>query len=176
VQTQIDDEYGLELPMVAILNISLPPEVEKALDTRSSMGIVGDMAKFQQYQMANAMMAAAQNPAGPGPGVGIGLGMAMAGQMMNPAMQPGFQAGMAPPPTGGPPPLPPSASTFHVNLGGQAAGPFDAGALSQHVAAGRLKPDTLIWTQGMPAWMPAGQVSQLAFLFSSGPPPLPPGG
>src|SRR6185295_13690825 len=67
VQSQIDDEYGLALPMVAILNISLPPEVEKTLDTRSSMGILGDMGRYQQYQLGNAMMAAAQNAAGPGP-------------------------------------------------------------------------------------------------------------
>jgi membrane protease subunit (stomatin/prohibitin family) len=175
VRSQIDDEYGLDLTMVAILNISFPPQVQKALDTRTSMGIIGDMGRYQQYQLANAMMAAAENPAGPGPGASIGLGMAMAGQMMNPGMQPGLHAPSGPPASGAvPPPLPPPLPVFHVDFGGQSAGPFDAATLSQHAAQGRVKPTTLVWMQGMPAWAPASQVPQLAFLFaSSGPPPLP---
>jgi membrane protease subunit (stomatin/prohibitin family) len=176
VRTQIDDEYGLDLPLVTIHNISLPPEVQKMLDTRTSMGIIGDMGRFQQYQLGNAMLAAAQNPAGPGPGATIGLGMTMAHQMMNPGMVPGFAPGAAPVAAGGAPPsLPPPLPAFHVNLGGQSAGPFDAAAMSQHAARGQVRPDTLVWTQGMAAWAPAGQVPQLAYLFASaGPPPLPP--
>ena len=56
------------------------------------MGILGDMNKFQQFQSANAMMAAAENPSGgASEGVGLGMGMLMAGQMMGGgigAMQP----------------------------------------------------------------------------------------
>src|SRR5690606_7395185 len=43
VQERVDDEYGLDIPQLNIVNISLPEEVEKALDTRSSMGVIGDM-------------------------------------------------------------------------------------------------------------------------------------
>ncbi|MDQ3333243.1 MAG: SPFH domain-containing protein, partial [Planctomycetota bacterium] len=49
VNERIDDEYGLEVPALFILNVSLPEAVEKALDTRSSMGIIGDMGKYQAY-------------------------------------------------------------------------------------------------------------------------------
>ena len=56
---RVDDEYGLDIPQLNIVNISLPEEVEKALDTRSSMGVIGDMNRFQQYQMGQAMTAAA---------------------------------------------------------------------------------------------------------------------
>ena len=76
------ERYGLALDNFAVENVSLPEELQKAIDTRISMGMMGDMAKFTQYQMANAIPLAAQNEgglAGLGAGVGVGLGM---GQMM----------------------------------------------------------------------------------------------
>ena len=76
------DRYGLALDSFAVENVSLPEELQKAIDTRISMGMMGDMGKFTQYQMANAIPLAAQNEgglAGIGAGVGVGLGM---GQMM----------------------------------------------------------------------------------------------
>lgn len=82
VVERIDDEYGLDIPQLFIVNVSLPEAVEKALDTRTSMGVVGDMNKFQQYQMGNAMMASAENPGGGGAeGMGLGMGFAMANRM-----------------------------------------------------------------------------------------------
>ena len=47
--------YGLTLPEFYIENISLPEDVERALDKRTSMGIVGDLNRFQQYSTAEAM-------------------------------------------------------------------------------------------------------------------------
>src|SRR5439155_1871436 len=79
VSTRIDDEYGLDIPQLFIVNVSFPEAVEKALDIRTSMGVVGDMNKFQQYQMGQAMLAAADNPGGGGAeGWGMGRGFAMA--------------------------------------------------------------------------------------------------
>src|SRR5262245_30132732 len=80
---RVDDEYGLDIPQLFIVNISLPEEVEKAMDTRTSMGVIGDMSKFQQFQMGKAMTAAAENPGGgaAAQGMGLGMGMAMANQM-----------------------------------------------------------------------------------------------
>ena len=52
---RVDDEYGLDITQMFIVNISLPEAVEKALDTRTSMGVIGDMNKFQQYQMGQAV-------------------------------------------------------------------------------------------------------------------------
>ncbi len=74
-------EYGLTLPELYIENISLPPAVEAALDRRTSMGVVGDLHKYTQFQTAEAMRAAAENPGGDGgmgAGLGMGMGMAMA--------------------------------------------------------------------------------------------------
>ena len=56
VQERIDDEYGLELPQLMIVNISLPEEVEKALDVSTKMKVIGDLDRFQQYQMGEAMI------------------------------------------------------------------------------------------------------------------------
>ncbi|MEL7338311.1 MAG: SPFH domain-containing protein, partial [Planctomycetota bacterium] len=47
VVEQIDDEYGLDCPALFVVNISLPEAVEKAMDTRTSMGVIGDMNRYQ---------------------------------------------------------------------------------------------------------------------------------
>lgn len=78
------NEYGIELTKFLIANISLPPNVEEALDKRTSMGIIGDLNKYTQFQTAESMTAAANNPSGTaGAGMGMGMGFAMANQMMN---------------------------------------------------------------------------------------------
>ena len=80
------DSYGLGLEVFLIENISLPPEVAAMLDKRSSMGIIGDMGKFAQFQAAQAMEKAASNPGGgAADGMGLGAGLAM-GQAMAAAM------------------------------------------------------------------------------------------
>lgn len=166
VQKRIDDEYGLEIPQLFIVNISLPEAVEKALDTRTSMGVIGDMYKYQQYQMGQAMTAAASNSSGGGAseGLGLGLGMAMAGRML----QPGAVAG-----PGAPPPPPPPAA-WHVAVNGQTQGPYSMHQLVAGIASREVTPQTLVWTNGMTGWVPAGQVPELSSHFGAVPPPPPP--
>ena len=169
---RIDDEYGLEVPLLKIVNVSLPDEVEKALDTSSSMAALGDMNRYQQYQMAQALPAAAQNSGGMGGGIGAGMGMGMGMAMAN-QMSGMFNQPAAPPPLmGGPPPPPPMA--WHVTVGGQTQGPFAPAQLQQGIATGQITAETLVWAQGMAGWTAAGQVAQLAPLFAAGPPPPPP--
>ena len=83
--------YGLELTKFVIENISLPAEVEAAMDRRTSMGVLGDAGRYAQFQAADAMRDAAQNPSGgAGAGVGLGAGFAMGNAMagaMNDAMK-----------------------------------------------------------------------------------------
>ncbi len=178
VLERVDDEYGLDLPQLFIVNVSLPEEVEKALDTRSSMGVIGDLGRFQQYQMGQAMTTAAANPSGGGAaeGMGLGMGFAMASQMMQ-GMQ-GMQGGPQPQagPAGAAPPPPPQA-LFHVTAGGATFGPFTVAQLGQQVAAGQMGAATLVWSAGMAGWAAASQVPQLAPLFAAppAPPPPPPG-
>ena len=108
---------GLALTTFYIENISLPPEVEQALDKRTQMGVLGNLDQYAKYQTANAIPDAAKNPGGlAGAGMGLAAGVAMGGQMA------GALAG-ATQPTAAPPPLPQSG--FFVGIGGQQQGPFD---------------------------------------------------
>jgi len=170
VVERIDDEYGLDLPALMIVNISLPEEVEKALDTRSSMGVIGDMGRFQQFQMGHAMREAAANPSGGGAaeGMGLGMGFAMANQMVQGMNQAGGAMATAAPPA-------PPQQAWHVAVNGQTRGPFSTQQLAAAFAGGQMSPTTLVWTAGMSGWMPAGDVPALAqHLAAATPPPPPP--
>lgn len=78
------NDYGFKLVSFTIENISLPEDVEKAMDKRTSMGVVGDLNKFTKYQTAEAIREAANNEGGglAGAGAGMGAGAAMAHSMM----------------------------------------------------------------------------------------------
>lgn len=154
-------ETGIELLNFLIENVSVPEEVEAAIDKRSSMGAVGDLNSFAKYQAATAMEKAAENEGGLGAaGIGIGMGQMM-GQMM--------QNSPAPATT---PPAVPVAKTFHVAVNGQQTGPFSIEALRDMVGDS-LKPDSLVWSPGMATWLPATQVPEVSVLFAHVPPPLP---
>lgn len=70
--------YGLKLEKLVVENLSLPEDVEKALDERSKLGIMEDkMGTYTQYQAATALRDAANNPNGNNlAGLGVGLGVA----------------------------------------------------------------------------------------------------
>jgi membrane protease subunit (stomatin/prohibitin family) len=75
---------GLQVASLVVENISLPPEVEAALDKRTSMGVIGNLDAYAKFQAAQAMEKAAENPNGmAGMGAGMGAGFAMANQMGN---------------------------------------------------------------------------------------------
>ncbi|OYQ85842.1 SPFH domain-containing protein [Wohlfahrtiimonas chitiniclastica] len=77
---------GLQLEGFLIESITLPPALQKTLDERISMGIIGDLSKYTQYQMASSIPLAAQNEGGAaGVGMSMGAGLSM-GQMMAEAM------------------------------------------------------------------------------------------
>jgi membrane protease subunit (stomatin/prohibitin family) len=78
-------EYGLTLDTFVVENLSLPDELQKALDQRISMNVLGDMGKFTQYQVAQAIPIAAGNEGGGavGMGAGLGAGVAMGQAMMD---------------------------------------------------------------------------------------------
>ena len=81
-------DLGLTLCSFVIENISLPEEVEKSIDKRTSMGVLGNLDQYAKYQAAEAMRDAANNQGGvAGMGVGMGAGAAM-GQMFAQSMNP----------------------------------------------------------------------------------------
>lgn len=179
VASNIDDEYGLSLPQLFIVNVSLPEEVEKALDKRSSIGVIGDMDRFQQYQMGEAMVRAAENTGGGGgaEGMGLGMGFAMANQMARQLGGPIMgqqQVGAAPMAGGGqmPPPVPVQPMVaWHLVEGGRTVGPFNAPQVAELVAQGRLTRESLVWRAGFSGWLSASDVPEVASMLGPPPPP-----
>ena len=196
------EAYGIALSQFAIENISLPPNVEEALDKRSSMGILGDLKKYSEYQMAEAMAKAAENQSGSASeGIGMGMGMAMANQMMKQQMemQQKIEAEkekveettkkaveavkekieetkekiVEQAPAFQPPPLP-KPLKIYVAQNGEPTGPFDAHALKELIKAGNLTKGTLVWQKGMATWIAATELEAVAHLLENMPPPLPP--
>ncbi|PVA09198.1 antifreeze protein [Pelagivirga sediminicola] len=171
--------YGLTIPELYIENISLPPAVEKALDKRTSMGLAGDLGAYTQYSAAEAMTEAAANPSGGGgmgAGLGMGMGMAMAQQMVGgqqDAQQPG-PWGAQPPHAQTPPPPPQPENVWHIAEDGKTRGPYSRAAMGRMATGGELTRDTLVWTAGQDGWLRAGDVAELAQLFTVMPPPPPP--
>ena len=112
-------DLGLALDSFIVENLSLPEELQKMLDTRVGMNMIGDMGRYTQYQVANSMPIAAANEGGgvAGIGVGLGAGMAMANQMVN-ALNP--QGGGMNPQGGGAAPPPAAAPQTPAPAGGGA--------------------------------------------------------
>lgn len=162
---------GLAITQFFVENISLPPEVEQALDKRSQMAMLGNLDQYTKFQTANAIGDAANNPGGiAGVGAGLGAGVAMAGAMsdaLRGSQQPQVAAGgMAPPPL-------PTAVAFFVGINGQQQGPFDLATLATMARSGQLTRQSLVWKAGMASWLAAEGVPDLQGLFAQVPPPLP---
>lgn len=182
------DPYGLEVTQLVVENISLPPEVEAAMDKRTSMGVLGNLDQYLKFQAANSLEKAAGNPGG---AAALGVGFAMSNTLAGaagtafqpapaapitqpaPAAQPAAQASAY----AEPPPIPGAAPAvaFHVAVNGQRAGPFDVAAMRQQIEQDKVTRQSLVWRPGMAAWTAADQVPELKPLFDNVPPPLPPG-
>jgi membrane protease subunit (stomatin/prohibitin family) len=102
--TPLYAEYGLTLDSFVVREFSLPEELQKRLDEKISMNMLGDMGRYTQYQVAQSIPIAAANEggiAGIGAGLSAGYGMAQAmGQSLNAAFQPQQPPPQAPPPMG----------------------------------------------------------------------------
>ena len=159
--------YGLELPELYIENISLPPAVEKALDERTSRGVVGNLDEHLRYKAAESLSEGGAAGAAMGTGLGAGMGMQMGGMMMG-GHGPWGQRPSAP----AAPPPPPVEHIWHVAANGQTTGPFSKAELGQMAARGDLARDSWVWTQGQDGWSRA-EDTELAQLFTVAPPPPP---
>ncbi|HET9660611.1 MAG TPA: SPFH domain-containing protein [Thermomicrobiales bacterium] len=118
------DRIGLQIVTFQVEAITPPDEVTKLIDQRSGMGAIGDMSAYTQFQAAQAMRDAAQNPGGGGAaatGVGLGAGMAM-GQAMADAINQGKSGGKA---QGG---APAAGSSGQVNFCPNCGSPVAPGA------------------------------------------------
>ena len=159
--------YGLELATILVENVSMPPEVEQAMDRRTSMGVVGDLSKYAQFQAAEAMRDGRRQPrrGRPGDRHDGRHGRGPAGEPMGPARP------AEPPPA--PPPVPSAAGPTTSRSAASRPGRSRVEQLREQAAKGGLTRTSLVWAAGMTGWQPAGEVPELAPLFAAVPPPIP---
>jgi membrane protease subunit (stomatin/prohibitin family) len=169
------EALGLDLTEVQIQDVGLPEEVERAIDKAGAMRAIGNLQMYTQYETANSINDAANNPGGlAAAGVGVGMGLGMGGQMAG-ALGGMFAGQSQPQPgIGGASPAPlPSQLQLYVAVNGQQTGPFDLDVLQQMARSGQLTRDSLVWKQGLAAWTVAGQVTEISAVFAAVPPPVP---
>lgn len=175
-----ESDYGITFTKFLISSITLPEELQKKLDEGTGMNMLGDMNKYQQMSMADAMKAAASNPGNGGGGMEGMMGMMMMNnmmqnqQMMNQQMMNQHQGYGQQPGYGQVPPPPPPMSQYYVAVNGQQQGPFPLQTLQQMAAQGQFTPSTQVWKQGMATWAAASTVAELSQVFGAVPPPPPP--
>lgn len=113
-------DLGLQLESFTVESISLPEELQKMLDQRIGMNMIGDMGRYTQFQVAQSMPIAAANEGAGGAGMGmsLGAGLAMGQQMMN-AMHPNAPSPSSPstPVGGSGGGAPAEGSKFCINCG-----------------------------------------------------------
>ncbi len=165
------EAYGVSLTKLLVENISLPEAVEKALDQRTSMGVIKDLDSFTQYQAGDALTKAASNPGGGGDGltmgVGLGVGAAMAKRLGASLTDAPHVKQPIPPP-----PLPSENVSYYLAIEGKRAGPYDHHELLDQVSAGTLTRDTLVWREGMRKWREARELSEMTPLWRTLPPAI----
>jgi excisionase family DNA binding protein len=119
INPALTEKYGLEMTSFILENVSVPPEVEAAIDKRSSMAAVGNLTDYVKYQMAQGLEKGGSGVGGLGAELAVGASIAQ--QMVN---QPGGIAGQATPPASGAPAAPaPEAALPEL------VGPADAAKL-----------------------------------------------
>ncbi|MBU1668403.1 SPFH domain-containing protein [bacterium] len=156
------EEYGLELTKILVENISLPENVEEALDKRTSREVTGDLDKHIAYQTGEAL---GLGNGSMGDMVGMGAGLALGQEMTQKMNQKNIDRNT-------PPPIPTRNSTmYHIAVDDLQEGPYDIRTMQLYIGKGTIKKDTLIWTEGLQDWVEAGTV--LEKYFNVTPPPLP---
>lgn len=175
--------FGLDLNRFVVENVSLPEEVEAAIDQRSKLGILGDrMGQYTQMQAADSIKVAAANPGGlAGAGAGLGAGMAIGNAMGGAFAQQQQQQGQAapPPPAGAAVPPPPPGSPGNVPrwslaIDGKTYGPYTDDALKGMLQSGQVSASTQAWRPGAAGWAPLETYSELGLGGTMPPPPPPP--
>jgi excisionase family DNA binding protein len=119
INPQMISKYGIEVQSFIVENVSVPAEVEQAIDKRSSMAAVGNLNDYVKFQLAQGLGAQGGGGGIAGVGAEMAVGMAMAQQMMN---QPGgIMASQATPGVAGPAPATPPSGVSDLMTPAQVA-------------------------------------------------------
>jgi len=161
VSEKISEEfsaYGLELSGVLIENISVPPMVEEALDKRTSMGMIGDLHKYLDFQTAESLTKEGSSTSDM---VGMGVGFAMADKLSRSF---GEQKSYVPEPY---------EKMYYYARNKEPQGPFSIDEIEEIVKAKKIDSTTLMWSTGMEKWEKAKDIDEIETLFNLlTPPPL----
>ncbi len=157
------EEYGLNLTKVLVENISLPSNVEEALDKRSSREITGNLDEHIKYQTGEAL--GSENSGSMGDMIGMGAGIAI-GQSMADSLSKDKVIKNTPPPI---PNI--NSKKYYVALSDEREGPYDIRTIQLLIREDKIKKDTLVWTEGLEDWVEAHTI--LEEHFNATPPPLP---
>ena len=167
--------FGLELQEFSIVSINVPEDdpsiikLKEAKDLAARLKITGRDV-YQMERSFDVLEGAANNQATGGQmigaGIGLGVGASIGGQVG--AMASGM---INTNPNMTPPPLPQQA-TYFIYVNGQQIGGQTTQMIQQYIMQGTVTRDTLVWKPGLPAWVPASQLAELANLFMT-PPPIP---
>jgi membrane protease subunit (stomatin/prohibitin family) len=194
------EEYGISIKAFRIISINVPEDDESYVMLKQAKAnavrrrIEG--FTYEQQRSFDVMETAAGNEGGMagtmvGAGVGLGMGLGvgqqvgnMVGNTMNtgggsaPGAPPAAGSGPPPPPAGNAPANPfgqsAGSAQFHIFMNNQQMGPYGMDILQQGVTTGQFTTQTQVWRQGMPGWIAAGQVPELASLFPAAAPPSAP--
>jgi excisionase family DNA binding protein len=82
INPAVMSKYGIEISSFIVENVSVPPEVEQAIDKRSSMAAVGNLNDYVKFQMGNAIAKGGDSGGMASTAAGLGAGLAMGQQMM----------------------------------------------------------------------------------------------
>ncbi len=89
INPAVSTKYGIEIASFIVENVSVPPEVEAAIDKRSSMGVVGNLNDYVKFQMAESMTKGGDGGGSPAAAAGqMAMGFGMAQEMMKSMQQP----------------------------------------------------------------------------------------
>ena len=164
------EAYGLQLTKLLVENISLPDEVEQALDKRTSIGMVKDLDQYLQYQTGGALESAGDGSSDGGgglaAGIGMGMGIAVAKKLGDTFDSPPKNKRAKPPP------IPSETVSYFLVVENKRAGPYDTHELKDQVINGSLTKSTLVWREGMRKWRTAAELDELKPVWKALPPPL----
>ncbi len=152
------ENYGLELINVLVENISLPKEVEEAIDKRSSKEIAGDLNEYLKYQSANSL----DKHNTTSEITSIATGIAMANEISKGINQ---NSSITPPPV-------PTKKEYFIVKESKADGPYSKEEIEEMLLNKILNKDSYIWKNGMKDWIKIKD-SSLKVLLNSIPPSIP---
>lgn len=153
--------YGLSLEKVFIENINLPENVQKVLDDKTSLNILGDdLAKHTQLQAGKGLAEGGESSGAVGAGVGLALGQQIGQQIGQPHSDNANKDTPPPPP-----------KIYYLMIVGERVGPLSEEQVYEKLLANEIQASTLIWRKGFAEWQAIKDTAEIDLTRLPPPPP-----